>query len=39
MTFRSDLSYEVHSDGAVPLLSMPFVNFENLKDPSIIHAF
>jgi hypothetical protein len=39
LTVRSDLSYEVRSDGATPVLSVPFINFEKLKDPSIIHAF
>lgn len=39
LTVRHDLSYEVRSNGARPLLSVPFVNFEKLKDPSIIHAF
>lgn len=39
LTVRSDLSYEVRSDGARPLLSVPFVDFKKLKDPSIIHAF
>ncbi len=39
MTVGSDLSYRVDSDEAMPLLSIPFVDFKKLKDPSIIHAF
>ena len=27
------------ADGANPLIFVPLVNFEKLKDPSIIHAF
>ncbi len=35
----SDLEYRVQTEGAEPLISVPFVNFARLKDPSIIHAF
>ncbi len=34
----SQLRYRV-ADGANPLIFVPVVNFERLKDPSIIHAF
>ena len=35
----SDLSYRVRSEDAAPLITVPFVDFKKLKDPSIIHAF
>ena len=34
----SELSYQVE-EGADPLIFIPLVNFEKLKDPSIIDAF
>jgi hypothetical protein len=34
----SDLSYRVE-EGERPLIFLPIVNFEKLKDPSIIDAF
>jgi len=34
----SQLNYRVAA-AADPLIFIPFVNFEKLKDPSIIHAF
>jgi hypothetical protein len=34
----SGLGYTVE-DGAEPLVFVPLVDFERLKDPSIIHAF
>jgi len=34
----SELHYRV-ADGAEPLIAVPLVDFEKLKDPSIIHAF
>jgi hypothetical protein len=34
----SDLSYRVE-EGERPLVFLPIVNFEKLKDPSIIDAF
>jgi hypothetical protein len=39
LTVGSNLSYRVHSQEAAPLVSVPFVDFQKLKDPSIIHAF
>jgi hypothetical protein len=39
LTVGSNLTYRVHSQEAEPLISVPFVDFEKLKDPSIIHAF
>jgi hypothetical protein len=33
------LRYRVTTPGAAPVISVPLVNFERLKDPSIIHAF
>ena len=35
----SSLAYRVTTPGAVPVISVPLVNFKRLKDPSIIHAF
>ena len=35
----SDLHYRVLSDPAQPLLFVPMVDFDRLKDPSIIDAF
>ena len=35
----SSLAYRVTTPGAIPVISVPFVNFKRLKDPSIIHAF
>ncbi len=34
----SELHYHA-TDGAEPLIAVPLVDFEKLKDPSIIHAF
>jgi len=34
----SQLRYRV-AEGADPLIFIPLVDFEKLKDPSIIHAF
>ena len=39
LTVGSNLSYRVHNEDATPLISVPFVDFQKLKDPSIIHAF
>lgn len=39
LTVGSDLKYRVHNADAAPLISVPFVDFQKLKDPSIIHAF
>ena len=39
LTVGSDLSYRVHNKDATPLISVPFVDLQKLKDPSIIHAF
>ena len=36
---NSDLQLRVLSQGARPVLVSPAVNFDKLKDPSIIHAF
>jgi hypothetical protein len=38
LEFDSELRYRV-TDGAEPLIAVPLVDFERLKDPSIIHAF
>jgi hypothetical protein len=35
----SDLHYKVAETEAVPLVFVPMVNFDRLKDPSIIDAF
>jgi hypothetical protein len=35
----SELRYRVEVEGAEPLVFIPLVNFEKLKDPSIIDAF
>ena len=35
----SELGYRVVAEGADPLVFVPLVNFEKLKDPSIIDAF
>ncbi len=35
----SDLNYSVRDAGAEPLVFIPTVDFERLKDPSIIDAF
>ena len=35
----SDLNYKVMTAGASPLVFAPSVDFEKLKDPSIIDAF
>ena len=35
----SDLKYRVRSEGAEPVIFAPLVDFERLKDPSIIDAF
>ncbi len=35
----SSLRYRVTTPDAVPVISIPLVNFKRLKDPSIIHAF
>ena len=35
----SDLNYKIQEPDAVPLLSVPMVDFGTLKDPSIIDAF
>jgi len=34
----SDLRYHV-ADGAEPIIAVPLVDFEKVKDPSIIHVF
>ena len=34
----SALSYRV-ADGAEPIIAVPLVDFEKVKDPSIIHVF
>jgi hypothetical protein len=36
---ESDLSYRILTEQAEPVVSVPFVDFAKLKDPSIIHAF
>lgn len=35
----SRLGYRVTTTEADPVISVPFVNFKRLRDPSIIHAF
>jgi hypothetical protein len=35
----SELNYKVQEADAAPLLSVPMVDFSELKDPSIIDAF
>ena len=35
----SDLGYRVLSQGAEPMIFAPMVDFDRLKDPSIIDAF
>jgi hypothetical protein len=35
----SELRYRVEAAGAEPLVFVPLVNFEKLKDPRIIDAF
>ena len=35
----SALRYRIITEGADPLISMPIVNLQGLKDPSIIHQF
>jgi hypothetical protein len=35
----SDLTSRLVDEGADPLIFIPHVNFEKLKDPSIIDAF
>ena len=39
LSVTSKLSYRVASAEAEPMISVPFVDFQKLKDPSIIHAF
>jgi hypothetical protein len=39
LTVTNDLRYEVLSDDAEPVISVPSVDVPSLKDPSIIHAF
>ena len=34
-----ELGFRVDTEGAEPLVFVPLVNFEKLKDPSIIDAF
>jgi len=35
----SEMHYTLQETGATPLVYVPMVDFEKLKDPSIIHAF
>jgi hypothetical protein len=39
MLVGSDLRYRILTEEAQPLVSVPFVDFKRLKDPSIVHAF
>ena len=35
----SELNYRVVEEGAVPLVHVPMIDFDELDDPSIIDAF
>lgn len=39
MTVDSEMSYEVHSPGANPLVFQPQINWKTFTDPNIIDAY
>ena len=39
LTLNSDLSYQVHEDGAEPLVFQPQVDWETFEEPNIIGAY